>query len=503
MQALLILGNQLFTPSELRRRLSPTQKPIIFMREDHELCTHFKYHKHKIILFLAAMRHYAVELRENGFQVHYEELDSRKGTTYEEALTDFLASKNISEVFYFEIEDKFFEKRLKRLFQKLKTSATEWRSPLFLTSREDFKKYLNGTKRPFMKTFYEQQRKELKILLDTRGGPVGGKWSFDEENRQALPKNVKPPVLPELKMSPITKEICRRVDELFKDHPGKCEEFWLPVDRKAAKSWLNDFLEKRFHDFGPYEDALVQDSPFVFHSVLSPILNLGLLTPSEIVDATLAHAQKYKTPLNSCEGFIRQVIGWREFIRGIYQNFGDEQESANFFGHHQKLAASWYKGTTGIEPLDDVIKKTIRYGYAHHIERLMVVGSLMLLLEIDPQDAYRWYMEMLVDSSDWVMGPNVFGMALFSDGGIFATKPYFCGSNYYRKMGGYKSNPAEAQSWQDGVDGLYWSFIEKNKKFFSKNPRLSMMVRTVEKMPATKKKKIYAAAKLLRDRLTK
>ena len=212
----------------------------------------------------------------------------------------------------------------------------------------------------------------------------------------------------------------------------------------------------------------------------------------------LKTAKDEKVPLNSCEGFIRQIIGWREFIRGIYQHYSEKQEASNHFNHHKKLTALWYKGDTGIAPLDDVINKVLKYGYAHHIERLMVVGSLMLLLEVDPQEAHAWFMEMFIDSSDWVMGPNVYGMALFSDGGLFATKPYICGSNYYRKMAGYKEG-----DWFDGVDGLYWTFIKKNKETFARNPRMSMMVRTLEKIPAARMKQLESAAQQLREKLVK
>jgi deoxyribodipyrimidine photolyase-related protein len=201
-------------------------------------------------------------------------------------------------------------------------------------------------------------------------------------------------------------------------------------------------------------------------------------------------------PLNSAEGFIRQVIGWREFVRGIYRNFSDQQENLNFFEHSRKLSAVWYQGNSGIEPLDDVIKKTIRYGYAHHIERLMVAGSLMVLLEVAPSEAHRWFMEMFVDSADWVMGPNVYGMALFSDGGIFATKPYICGSNYYRKMG------YSAGDWCDGVDGLYWNFVEKHRESFARNPRMAMMVRSLDKLSPQRRLTITKAAEALRVCLT-
>jgi deoxyribodipyrimidine photolyase-related protein len=228
-------------------------------------------------------------------------------------------------------------------------------------------------------------------------------------------------------------------------------------------------------------------------------LNSGLLTPEQVVRETLSFAKTHEVPLASLEGFLRQIIGWREFIRGIYQNFSDQQENSNFFQHKKKLSDDWYKGTTGIAPLDHAIKKVLKYGYNHHIERLMVIGSLMLLLEVDPKEAHRWFMEMYIDSSDWVMGPNVFGMALFSDGGIFATKPYFCGSNYYRKMGGYKAN----ETWCDAVDGLYWGFIDKHQSFFRKNPRLSMMVRTLEKMDPAKRKRLSKSAEELKKRITR
>jgi deoxyribodipyrimidine photolyase-related protein len=213
---------------------------------------------------------------------------------------------------------------------------------------------------------------------------------------------------------------------------------------------------------------------------------------------TLAIAEKQNIPLASLEGFIRQIIGWREFVRGIYQNFSEQQDNSNFWNHQNKLSQAWYTGETGVPQLDLTIQKVIRYGYCHHIERLMVLGNLMLLLEIHPREAHKWFMEMFVDSSDWVMGPNVYGMALFSDGGIFATKPYICGSNYWRKMS--KAKPGE---WCDGVDGLYWGFIDKNKAFFSKNPRLSMMAKTIDKMDPARKKTIYSAADDLKQRLTK
>jgi deoxyribodipyrimidine photolyase-related protein len=484
--AWLILGNQLF-PAHLNRKSLPAQ---VFMAEDHGLCTHFKYHKHKIILFLTAMRRYANELKELGCEVTYLKLSKTNiALTYEQKLSDFIQKNNISELKCFEIEDKFMEKRLIDFCKKKKVQLDLQESPMFVTSRSVFQAYLKKTKKPFMKTFYESQRKRLGILLDSKGGPVGGKWSFDTENRKKLVKELEPPSLLPPEKSPELEDVKKLVDFLFASHPGDTKNFWLPTSRKEAKAWLNQFVHERLKYFGDYEDAMSTRSDFVFHSVLTPVLNLGLLTPNEIVEQVINSAKKEKIPLNSLEGFIRQVIGWREFVRGIYQNFSEEEDNSNFWNHQRKLSSSWYDGTTGIPPLDHCIKKSVRFGYAHHIERLMVLGNFMLLCEVKPTEAHRWFMEMFVDSSDWVMGPNVYGMALFSDGGIFSTKPYFCGSNYLLKMGDFQKGP-----WCDIADGLFWGFIKKHESFFTKNPRLGMMVRTLKKMDPSRLEALLKAA---------
>jgi deoxyribodipyrimidine photolyase-related protein len=499
MNLVLVLGNQLFDPKLLRDKKLNPKSTVFFMREDQEFATYFKFHKHKLIFFFAAMRTYKDELIESGFEVHYESLSSstnkNQAASYEFSLGEFLLKNKVETVSLYEVEDKFFEKRLIQFFKESKVEVKLWQSPMFLTSRPLFSTYLKSSRKPFMKTFYEQQRKRLKILVED-DKPVGGAWSFDTENRLALPKDKKTPPLPFVKHDKTTLNVVKLVSNAFSDHPGKAEDFWLPVDRKQARKWLATFLEERLYDFGPYEDALSPKSEFVFHSVLTPFLNCGLLTPQEVVKATLDFAKKSDIPLSSLEGFIRQIIGWREFIRGIYQNYSEKQESLNFWKHTNKLSPKWYNGDTGIPPLDETIRRVLKRGYAHHVERLMVVGSLMLLLEIDPHEAHRWFMEMFIDSSDWVMGPNVYGMALFSDGGIFATKPYICGSNYLRKMGGYSKG-----EWCDGVDGLYWGFIRKHENYFVKNPRLSMMARASQKISKDRWSVLENSALKLRNEL--
>ncbi len=482
-EALIILGDQLFPVSFY---VSHKKIPI-FMAEDLGLCTHYKYHKHKIIFFLSAMRTYRDELLGTGYEVSYHEFSD---VSFVKRLEDFLKKKKVEKIYIPEIQDKFFEDELFRLFEKLKLSLEVLPSPMFLSTRENFKKYLSKTKKPFMKTFYEGERKRLNILIDKHDKPEGGQWSYDLENRKKAPKNLdcKKPISPET--SSHVKEVSIMVDRHFKDHPGRSANFWLPIDRAGAFQQLRHFIKHHLYHFGEYQDAITNRSPFLYHSVISPAMNAGLITPKEVIDEVLkARKKDADIPLASVEGFVRQVIGWREFVRGIYQNFSEEEEKRNFFNHNRKLTKHWYEGTTGLPPVDDAIKKALDYGYCHHIDRLMVLSNVMLISEIHPHEVHRWFMEMFVDSADWVMGPNVYGMGQFSDGGIFATKPYFSGSNYVLKMSDYKKG-----DWCDVWDGLFWRFISNNKNFFMKNHRLNMMVKLLEKMEPARKRSLMGLA---------
>ncbi|MBY0383958.1 cryptochrome/photolyase family protein, partial [bacterium] len=420
MNVLLVLGNQLFDPAIWTQGLTKQGPFCVFMREDQELCTYFKFHKLKIIFFLSAMRDFRDELTNLKIPVHYENL-VESSQSYESHFQKFLKQKKTQAVYTFEIEDKFFEKRIRDAVETLGMQFVVLPSPMFLTPRSVFVDYLKTQKKPFMKTFYEQQRKRLSVLVDTQNKPVGGRWSFDDENRLPLPSDMTPPLLPKVVDTKNIRDVKKICDEFFLKHPGDSADYWIPTSRTQAEAWLEQFLRERFELFGPYEDALAAHSDFVFHSVLTPFLNSGLLTPRRVIAKTLDFAEKQKIPIASVEGFIRQIIGWREFVRGIYQNYSEQQDTANFWNHHKKLSKHWYEGNTGVPQLDHTLNKVFRLSYCHHIERLMVLGNLMLLLEVHPQEAHRWFMEMFVDSSDWVMGPNVYGMTLFSDGGIFAS----------------------------------------------------------------------------------
>ena len=515
-----VLGNQLFPAKHWEDAGIERGSLPVFMAEDVGLCTYVRHHQHKLILFLAAMRSHREAMETGGFEVTYRALDDADvdaSTPYLEKLGAWLDGLNrdaggggdIKELVLFEVEDRWFEAELEAWADARGLGLTFLQSPMFLTSREQFNEYLEDADgKPFMARFYQRQRRRLGLLMDDKGRPMSGKWSLDHENREKLSADVEVPETSWANPTEHVEAVSALIAERFGDHPGSVEGFWLPTTRRQALAWLKAFLEDRFEQFGPYEDALSNRDPVLFHSALSPVMNLGLLTPREIIDAAVQHATDHEAdtgdpfPLNSLEGFIRQIIGWREFIRGIYAHFGDEQDGSNRWDNHRKPTAAWWDGTTGVPPLDDAIRKANTHGWTHHIERLMVMGNLFNLCEIEPREAHRWFMEMFVDSSDWVMGPNVYGMGLCSDGGLFATKPYICGSSYLVKMSDSYKKTGKNAAWADAVDGLYWRFIDRHRDFFGGNPRMAVMVGTLDKMKPERREKIRVAGEELLERIT-
>lgn len=480
---LVVLGNQLFP----HRHLPPTSDVSIFMAEDRGLCTYVRHHQQKLVLFLAAMRAYAESLQAAGYQVHYHRFDANDERTYEQRLDEHIDARRVSELRHFEIEDKPMELRLIRFATSKRLPRSTLRSPMFTCSRDQFSTFANAKKRLLMADFYKQRRRTLGLLVDDDGAPLGGRWSFDTDNRRKLPKGTMPPAIHWSRPTRHVDDVIKIVREHFSDHPGKAEEFCWPATRGQALQWLDDFITDRLELFGPFEDAMPLRSETVFHSMLTPSLNLGLITPAEVLAKVMQRAGHI--PLQSLEGFVRQLIGWREFVRGTYRELSEEQDSRNFWSHEREFTDSWYQGCTGLEPLDHAIKTANRLGWTHHIPRLMVLANLMTLCEIRPTSAHRWFMEMYVDSSEWVMGPNVYGMGLFSDGGLFATKPYICGSNYILKMSDVGKGP-----WCDTLDGLYWRFIDKHRTFFLSNSRLALMPKALDRIKPDRKLRIFDAA---------
>jgi len=376
----------------------------------------------------------------------------------------------------------------KALAKQLSCPLEVLESPQFMCESDAARASFKGRKRLSMAHFYRAQRRRFGILMD-EDKPVGGKWSFDDENRRALPQDVKVPRRPKAGFSEYVREAAAYVERHFPDNPGSTEGFFYPVRTGEARRWLKRFLDRRLALFGPYEDAISTDRPFLFHSLLSPLLNTGLLTPADVIVRTLKFSEGRTVPLNSLEGFIRQIIGWREFIRVAYLLIGREQRASNFWRCRNMLPASFYTAKTAMEPVDVVIRRVLDNAFAHHIERLMILGNFMLLCEIHPDEVYRWFMEMFIDGYDWVMTPNVYGMSQYADGGRVTTKPYISSSNYVRKMSDFPHG-----AWCDVWDALFWRFIHKHRKVILKNPRMSVMARQVDRMAhATLKSHIHLA----------
>jgi deoxyribodipyrimidine photolyase-related protein len=383
-------------------------------------------------------------------------------------------------------DDHDFQKSIEREAKKHKVSHITWiSSPLFILNREEVDSYpVPKDKRLSQTTFYQRNRKAYDVLMTSQGKPEGGKWTYDTENREPLPPNHP---LPKVKTHHVkstlqdreeairwvsTPEIQKYISahgHLSKEEYG--EVFWCPVSPEEANHWLKDFWKTRFVSFGKYQDGITKrtEFPFLFHSALSSSLNVGLLNPLEVIRVA---ESKTAVSLAAREGFIRQILGWREFERLIYHRLGETIRKQNYFRHTRRISPHWYKGTTGIAPLDDAIYMAFRYGYLHHILRLMVVSNLMNLSQIHPDDVYRWFMEFAVDSWDWVMVGNVYSMGLYADGGLTTTKVYISSSHYTQiRESNYeparvkkteKETEDQREKWPKVWDSLYWNMIGSN-----------------------------------------
>lgn len=459
----------LFFPHQLYKSnpaLKEGNEVILF--EDPLFFRQYNFHKQKLILHRASMRFYKLFLEEKGYKVFYA---STTDFATLKSLFDFIYKEGIKKLNCVFPDDYLLQRRLVRYSKEYSILISFTKNPGFINSLDEIKSSLSGKKRYLMSSFYKERR-EISGLLMQDGAPVGGKFSFDDENRKKLPKDYIPPEPLNFAENNLVKEAKEYVLKVFPANLGDSHYFNYPVTHEEASKSLSDFLVNRFENFGIYEDSLSTKYAVINHSVLASALNIGLITPIEIVNETINFAKEMKIPLNSLEGFIRQVFGWREFLRGIYHFEGTKMRNMNLLNHQNKLPDVFYTGNTGIIPVDMVIKNLLKSGYSHHIERLMVLGSFMNLLEIHPFEIYRWFMELYIDSYDWVMVPNLYGMSLYSAGAIITTKPYVSGSNYLLKMSDYKKG-----DWCEIWDSLYWNFIDRNAELLRKNQRMSIMVK--------------------------
>ena len=483
----LVFPHQLFRDNPLK-----DIKGTWLLVEEYLFFNQYKFHKQKLSFHRATMRFYADYLQENGWKVEYISAQDERHDirVWFEQLSD-----HIQEIHFIDPVDDWLEKRIKNGAAQRSIKVKKRESPQFLNSDDEIRRYFRPEKKKFHQTtFYKQQRIERNILLDG-SDPKGGQWTYDKENRKKYPSRKIPPTIDYPPSSPFFEEAKVYVLKYYPDNPGSVQNPLYPINFQQADHWLEDFLAHRFEAFGPYEDAIVDNQPILHHSVLSPLINAGLLTPQFVLQRILEFSTRHNIPINSVEGLVRQIIGWREFIRGIYSAKGIQERTTNFWKFKRAMPDSFYNGSTGILPFDHTIQKVLETGYCHHIERLMILANFMTLCEIHPDHIYQWFMELFIDAYDWVMVPNVYGMATFADGGLMSTKPYISGSNYILKMSNYRGG-----EWASVWDGLFWRFMHEHRGFFEANPRLSMLVRNLDRMGGDKlQKHLETASIFLKD----
>lgn len=477
-EAVLVYPHQLFEENILL-----SQERVIFLIEDPLFFTQYTFHKQKLVLHRASMKAYGDLLITKGYSVEYCSVHELQDTA---TITKILQSKSIKHVHFFDVVDDWLQTRLLKALQQSGITHTLYETPLFLTDRATLSTYFasqHGKRQYFMKNFYEWQRKRLAILIEKDGTPTGGAWSYDTENRKKVPKNLRLPSLPTPSTHRCVIEAKVYVQEYFSTNYGDDSGFFYPVTHSEARMWLDLFIKEKLALFGPYEDAMTTKQGLLFHSVLSPLLNIGLLTPAYVVEQVISYSQENSdVPIASLEGFLRQIIGWREYMRAIYIRDGRNIRTKNYFNATGDIPKSFWDATTGIYPIDHTIQGVLHTGYSHHIERLMVMGNFMNLCGFEPDQVYRWFMEMYIDAYDWVMVPNVYSMALYADGGLITTKPYISGSNYILKMSDYKKG-----AWSGIWDALFWNFVGKYYEILHKEGRLGFIAVLYSKMSAEKK----------------
>ena len=480
---LLVFPNQLFEDHP-GLRLKPDRVVLI---EDSLFFGDKKYplnfHRKKLVFHRSAMKQYEAFCRKLGFETTYLEHEEREDSLLKHL--QFIQSNLLTgsiRLISLDAVDYELNRRLKKHVGELGMRISFLSNPGFINSREENQEFFAERNSWRMIDFYKWQRTRLDVLMNA-GSPLGGKWSFDQDNRKKVPRRLidKIPQDTLLTEGNWDLQACEHITNRYPDNPGLLSGGMYPTNHKQAADWLDSFLEQRFHHFGTYEDAIVKGRNTLWHSVLSPLLNTGLLTPDQVLSRCLDYADEHEIPLNSLEGFVRQLIGWREFVRASYEELGSSMRNANYWEHYREIPQAFYRLETGIPPVDDCLRRIEETAYCHHIERLMVLGGFLFLCEVLPNQIYRWFMEMFIDSYDWVMVPNVFSMSQHADGGLITTKPYFSGSSYIRRMSNYPK-----EDWCTTYDGLYWRWIWKNRKRLVQNPRWSMMCKLAEKMDRKK-----------------
>ncbi len=503
----IVLGDQLNYESNAYEGFD-RQQDMVWMAEVAEESTHVWTHKARIVMFLAGMRHFHKTLRRHKIHVRYRRLDDKANrgdfsAELEAAVKDLRPQRLIV------VEPGEWRVRdlLTRTAEKLGIELEIRQDGHFLSTTEEFAKHAEGRKQLRLEYFYRELRRKHDILMDGRQ-PVGGKWNYDSENRGSFGKQGPGKVAAYRRFRPnaTTKEVMQLVQDRFAEHPGSLEHFDWPVTTKQARQAVEDFIAYRLVDFGQYQDAMWTDQPYLYHSRLAAALNLKLIHPREVIDEAVVAYRAGRAPLNSVEGFVRQILGWREYVRGIYWHYMPEYLERNALGAQQPLPEFYWTGETEMQCLSQAIGQTLEYGYAHHIHRLMVTGLFSLLLGVDPREVHQWYLAVYVDAVEWVELPNSLGMSQFADGGVMASKPYVATGKYIAKMSNYctgcRFNPAQAT----GEDAcpfttLYWDFLVRHQQDLQKNNRMALQLRNLDRKEPAELKSIRQQAKRLRTSL--
>ena len=480
-----VLGDQL-SRENAALAAADKHRTVVLMVESKARGQVLRYHRQKLVLIYSAMRHFAAGLERDGWQVHY--IPLAEGLGFEAAARKHL-DRHPGTIFRLAEPNSYFETdALRKLGRKLEVGLEFVPTKQFLCGREEFRDWAGGDrKRLLMENHYRRMRQKHGWLMTADGKPEGGQWNFDRENRRTFrdweKSGQQPSALPAVTPDSLTREVMALVDREFPENPGRSADFWLPVTRDDALAWLKAFISERLPFFGDYEDMMAVEHRTLFHSVLSPLLNVGLLTPTECVEAGIGAWREKRAPLNAVEGFVRQIVGWREYVNGLYWLRGPEFRKRNELRAHRPLPEWFHTGETPMNCLAMVIRQLLDTGWNHHIQRLMVLGNFMLLAEIDPGECLRWFSELYVDAFDWVMVPNVIGMICHADGGEMMTKPYAASGAYIDRMSNYCEGCRFDPKIRTGAKAcpfnyLYWDFYDRHSARFAANPRTSMPVRT-------------------------
>ncbi|VTS07089.1 cryptochrome/photolyase family protein [Tuwongella immobilis] len=502
-----VLGDQLDRHSAALDGFDPAQDAI-WMAEVAEESTHVWSHRVRIALFLSAMRHFCAEQRQLGRTVWYQSLDAAENTqTLAGELERSIREHRPQRIVWVEAGDYRVRESLTAVVQAANVPLDVRPDRHFFCSTEDFRKHAAGKKSLRLEFFYREMRRKTGILMDGKE-PAGGAWNFDVENRGSFGKDGPKRVPQPARFPPdaITQAVLELVARRFPAHPGSLAAFDWPVTPAEAEAALEDFITHRLSQFGEYQDAMWTNQPLLYHSRLSAAMNLKYLHPKKVCDAAERAYRTGVAPLPAVEGFIRQILGWREYVRGIYWQYMPEYAERNALDAHQPLPKWYWTGETDYHCLRQAIRQTLDFGYAHHIQRLMVTGLFSLLLGVRPQEIHEWYLAVYVDAIEWVELPNVLGMSQFADGGTMASKPYAATGKYIQRMSNYcagcRYDPTESVgSTACPFTTLYWDFIDRHQLMLSKNQRMVMQVRNLERMSADSRAAIRRQAAQLRESL--